>query len=170
MAEDLSISIQGPAPTQLRYMILAAQREGFRMFSRLLEDLGLTPPQAEILVVLEDFGPLSLRDLGGMIVCEAGSPSRVVNALVQRGLVARNPDPRDRRAVLLELTPAAHALVPTLRQIETEMDARTSDLLEPEHQQLLAVVLRNLLQGSRGGLALDRRFAAWRSGQPSTVS
>jgi DNA-binding MarR family transcriptional regulator len=169
VAEDLSTSTQGPAPTELRYLILAAQREGFRMAARLLEDTGLTPPQAEILVVLEDFGPLSLRDLGGMIVCEAGSPSRVVNALVQRGLVERSSDPRDRRAVLLELTPAARALVPTLREIELELDALLGKQLDPEHQLLLAVALRNVLHGTRGGQALDRRYETWRSA-PSSLS
>ena len=95
-------------------------------------------------MVLTEFGPLSLRDLGGMIVCEAGSPSRVVDALVQRGLVGRQSDPRDRRAVLLDLTTTARELVPTLHAIERELDAATADRLDPAQRALLAGVLREL--------------------------
>lgn len=168
--DSLTGTTSGLAPTELRYLILATQREGNRVFARLLGDAGLTPSQAEILVVLSEFGPLSLRDLGGMIVCEAGSPSRVVDALVQREMVERQSDPRDRRAVLLDLTPAARALVPTLHEIEREMDALTADRLDPSQRALLAGVLRDFLRGTRDGLALDRRFAAWRSAPPSTLS
>ncbi|WP_051275000.1 MarR family winged helix-turn-helix transcriptional regulator [Cellulomonas sp. URHD0024] len=168
MTEDsLTGTTSGLAPTELRYLVLATQREGHRLFARLLADTGLTPSQSEIVVVLAEFGPLSLRDLGGMIVCEAGSPSRVVDALVQRGLVARKPDPRDRRAVLLDLTARARELVPTLHEVESEMDAATADRLDPEQRVLLAAVLRSFLDGTRDGLALDRRFAAWRSAPPA---
>ena len=168
--DSLTGTTSGLAPTELRYLILAAQREGHRLFARLLGDTGLTPSQSEIVVVLAEFGPLSLRDLGGMIVCEAGSPSRVVDALVQRKLVERQPDPRDRRAVLLDLTTTARELVPTLREIEREMDAATADRLDPAQRALLADVLRDFLNDTRDGLALDRRFAAWRSTPPPTLS
>jgi len=171
VTEDSSTgTTSGLAPTELRYLILATQREGNRVFARLLGDTGLTPSQAEILVVLAEFGPLSLRDLGGMIVCEAGSPSRVVDALVQRGLVERESDPRDRRAVRLDLSSAARELVPTLHQIEREMDAATADRLDPAQRALLADVLRDFLNGTRDGLALDRRFAAWRSPPPPALA
>ncbi|WP_051639914.1 MarR family winged helix-turn-helix transcriptional regulator [Cellulomonas sp. URHE0023] len=167
MTEDRSTgSPPGPAPTELRYLILAAQREGNRAFARLLEPTGLTPSQAEILVVLGELGPLSLRALGTMIVCEAGSPSRVVDALVRRGLVERRTDPSDRRAVLLDLTQTARELEPTLHAIERQIDSTTSDRLDAAQRTLLADVLRELLHGTREGLALDRRFEPWRSTPP----
>ncbi len=157
----------GLASTELRYLILATQREGNRAYARLLAGTGLSPSQAEILVVLAEFGPLSLRDLGELIVCEAGSPSRVVDALVRRHLVERQRDPRDRRAVLLDLSSEARALVPTLQQIERQMDAATVDGLDPEQRTVLGGVLRGLLSGTRDGRALDSRFAERRSAAPS---
>ena len=152
----------GLAPGELRYLILAAQREGNRVYARLLTDTGLTPSQAEIVLVLHDYGPLSLRDLGGMIVCEAGSPSRVVDALVRRGLVERQADPRDRRAVLLRLTARAEPLVPRLREVEGTMDEMTDKLLDKEQSAVVSGGLRGFLRGTREGEALERRFAAAR--------
>ena len=153
----------GLAPGELRYLVLAAQREANRVYARMLTDTGLTPSQAEIMLVLHEFGPLSLRDLGGMIVCEAGSPSRVVDALVQRDLVERQSDPRDRRAVLLTLTARAEQLVPRLRELEGTMDAMTNQRLDAQQRTATAGALRGFLRGTRELEALERRFAAART-------
>ena len=75
---------------ELRYLILAAQREGSRLFSEQIRPLGLTPSQAEVLSVLYEVQPLSLIELGSRLVCETGSPSRLVDGLVKAGLVAKS--------------------------------------------------------------------------------
>jgi len=147
------------APSELRYLVVAAQREGNRTFSRAVGTLGLTPSHAEILVVLEEFGPMSLRDLGEMIVCEAGSPSRIVDTLVRRGLVERSTDPEDRRAVLISLTPSGAANIPPLRNIERQMDRATTGQLDADQQAAIASILRGFLAGTETGDALERRFA-----------
>ena len=151
------------ATSELRYLVLAAQREGNRAYSRSLIDLGLTSSQAEIIVVLDEFGPLTLREVGEMIVCEAGSPSRIVDALVARSYVERTPDKTDRRAVTLSLTPAGRSLVPALRTIEAEFDALTAAQLTAEQRAVVAGVLRGFLTGSQTGMAIERRFGAKRS-------
>src|SRR5262245_41840403 len=89
---------------ELRYLILAAQREGHRLLAEPLRPLGLTPSQAEVLHVLEDHEPLSLIALGDLLVSETGSPSRLVQGLVEDGLVERLPSAADKRMVTLTLT------------------------------------------------------------------
>jgi DNA-binding MarR family transcriptional regulator len=162
MTEPTEAAAQLLAPTELRYLVLAAQREGSRVFGRAVAALGLTPSQAEVLVVLHEYGPMSLRDLGEMIVCEVGSPSRIVDALVTRGLVNRAADPTDRRAVTLTLTDEGSSLVPTLRTIEQQMDAPAAQL-PAEYQVVLSGVLRGYLAGTETGDAIERRFADKRS-------
>ena len=39
--------------------------------------------------------PLAVREVGDRLVCEPGSPSRLVAALAAAGLVTRSVDPRD---------------------------------------------------------------------------
>ncbi|OIQ88925.1 HTH-type transcriptional repressor NicR [mine drainage metagenome] len=146
-------------PSELRYLVVATQREGNRVFARAVGDLGLTPSHAEILAVLDEFGPMSLRDLGEMIVCEASAPSRIVDTLVRRGLVERTSDPADRRAIIISLTDAARAKLPALREIERQVDHATADQLTPDQQAMVAAVLRGFLTGTEAGDALERRFA-----------
>ena len=74
---------------ELRFLILGAQREGNRLLAAQLSPLGLTPSQAEVIRCLGDYGSMSLRALGELLVCESGSPSRLVDALVSREIVAR---------------------------------------------------------------------------------
>ena len=95
----------------LRYGILALQREGQRLLSNLLQPLALTPSQAEVLRVAEEYGPLHLRRLGNLLICESGSPSRLVVSLVRRGLIAKAADPEDVRRTLIELTPDGKDMV-----------------------------------------------------------
>ncbi|HET8591630.1 MAG TPA: winged helix DNA-binding protein, partial [Nakamurella sp.] len=97
---------------EFRYLILALQREGNRALAAALKPTGLTPSQAEALIVLADRQPLTLAGLGALLVCETrSSPSRLVDRLVTQGLVARSEDADDRRYVTLSLTPAGQTAV-----------------------------------------------------------
>src|SRR5215468_862851 len=103
---------------ELRYLILAAQREGNRLLAEALRPLRLTPSQAEALRVLQDHEPLSLIALGDLLVCETGSPSRLVQGLVEAGLVERSPSPTDKRMVTLTLTTLGRERATTVGGLE----------------------------------------------------
>src|SRR5260370_4657720 len=75
-----------------------------------MRPVGLTGPQADALVVIGQAGPLSLTTLGDLLIAEAGHPSRLVDRLVDAGLVERRPAEDDRRRVELSLTPKGHRL------------------------------------------------------------
>jgi DNA-binding MarR family transcriptional regulator len=147
------------AADELRYLILAVQREGSRRLAARLRAGGLTPAQAEVLDVLRDHAPLSLAELGRLLVCEAGSPSRLVDALVQRGLVTRTPSPHDRRLVSLALTPAGEEASAASAGSADVRDAIASRL---SGQQIveLSGLLRKLIEGTPGGEAVAARFPA----------
>lgn len=141
---------------ELRYLILAAQREGSRRLAARLRTANLTPAQAEVLEVLRDRAPLTLAELGRLLVCETGSPSRLVDALVRRNLVVRTPSQDDRRVVTLALTPAGHAAIAT---IGTELiDEIITTSLAPGEIEQLAGLLKRLLSGTPGGEAVAARF------------
>ncbi|MFK4115116.1 MarR family winged helix-turn-helix transcriptional regulator [Microbacterium sp. NPDC006705] len=156
----------GLAPFELRYLVLAAQREGNRALSRQLAPLGLTSSQFEIVLVLDSYGPISLKELGGLIVCETGSPSRIVDTLVRRGFVERATHPADRRAVALQLTAAGKALAPQLREIDRAVDEGAHAQLDPEDLLGLTRALRLYLTGSEYGAVLERRFGDDRATPP----
>ena len=155
----------GEIAAELRYLILAAQREGSRKLGRDLATIDLTPAQAEVLMVLAERAPISLVDLGRLIVCESGSPSRIVDALVRRNLVHRVPGTVDRRTVLLELNAAGRALLPELRAIDGSITAMAASRLSVAQLTSLASALRKLVDGTVGGAAVALRFRGDDSGR-----
>ncbi|HMA34188.1 MAG TPA: MarR family transcriptional regulator [Chloroflexia bacterium] len=146
---------------ELRYLILAAQREGSRLFADQVRPLGLTPSQAEVLRVLHEAQPLSLIALGERLVCETGSPSRLVDGLVQAGLVTRRPSATDQRKVTLSLTPAGAARYQQLAAVEQRFDALITQFTSGGDPATLAVItaaLWQFVQDKPSGRALARRF------------
>ncbi|BDZ48712.1 hypothetical protein GCM10025867_09530 [Frondihabitans sucicola] len=148
----------GLAPSELRYLVLAAQREGNRALNRQLSSYGLTASQFEIILVLDEYGPITLKELGELIVCETSSPSRIIDTLVRRRLVQRATDGQDRRAVSLLLSDEGEDLVPKLRRIDEAIDDGARDALNSDDIRGLVGALRTYLTGSESGDVLDRRF------------
>ncbi|WP_329561228.1 MarR family winged helix-turn-helix transcriptional regulator [Kitasatospora sp. NBC_01266] len=148
------------AQHELRYLILAAQREGSRRLGEALRHLGLTPAQAEVLDVLAAHGPITLAALGRMLVCEQGSPSRLVDSLVQRDLVSRTPHHQDKRAVLIELTRSGGSLATRLDEATDRLTDDIAGRLPAEDVDRLIGLLHALLDGTHGDHVIRRRFPA----------
>jgi DNA-binding MarR family transcriptional regulator len=142
---------------RIRYSILGAQREGSRMMAASLRETGLTPAQAEVLEVVERHGPLTLAQLGKLLICETGSPSRLVDTLVQRGYICRERGERDRRIVTLTLTREGDQIVERAVRIGGLRDHIAAHLTPREISQLTSL-LRKLLSDTPTGNALALRF------------
>lgn len=149
---------------ELRYLILAAQREGSRELARALRPLGLTPAQAEVLAVLDDAAPLSVRGLGERLVCESGSPSRLVASLVAAGLVQSRPSLEDGRAAELSLTATGSQAAEVVRRVEHEMYTAIAAAWTDEEIPTVLRVLRRLLADRPAGRALELRRRAETAG------
>lgn len=146
------------AAEELRYLILAAQREGNRFLAQALRPLGLTPSQAEVIRILSDRQPLTLNGLGELLVCDSGqSPSRLVERLVAKGLVERQPSAQDRRSVELTLTRQGVRLAQKITQTEENLYAMINTLLDRKDTSQLTDVLWALVAGTPAGDALARR-------------
>jgi DNA-binding MarR family transcriptional regulator len=154
----------GPQPasphssTELRYLILGLQREGNRQLTQYLRELGITPSQAEIISVLSDREPLTLADLGRHIVCETGSPSRLVGTLVTYGLITRKGSKSDRRAVQLRLSPKGRALLASIRAVDEHIGQHVAERLSQEECAVTVTALYRLLEGTTTGTKLALRF------------
>lgn len=143
---------------ELRYLVLAAQREGNRMLAEGLQPARLTPSQAEALRVLEDFEPLALIELGSLLVCEQGSPSRLVAGLIEVGYVASAPAANDRRKVVLTLTPQGRAAAQQVHVAEAMLHGALSSVVSEQQVTVLLPLFRRLVAGRPAGEALARRL------------
>lgn len=72
---------------------------------------GLSAPRLSALSFVVVEGPVSLAVLAEAEQVRPPTMSRIVDALVDRGLVTRIVDPRDRRSVRIAVTPAGSQLV-----------------------------------------------------------
>jgi DNA-binding MarR family transcriptional regulator len=143
---------------ELRYLVLAAQREGNRQLAQALRPLGVTPSQAEVLRLLDERQPLTLTGLGQLLVCESGTnPSRLVDRLVGAELVRRVEAADDRRQVELTLTATGKRLARKIARIEEQL----YQALEAagRHHDLAGVIacLRAVVAGTSSGDAVTRR-------------
>ena len=149
---------------ELRFLILGAQREGSRLLTAQLSPLGVTPAQAEVITCLSAGGAMSLSTLGKLLVCETGSPSRLVDTLVGRGIVVRRENPDDRRQVTLELTPEGARLNAGIGKVEARLYGFLAERLTPADIAGLTAPLRALVAGTPSGDAIARRKARPKAG------
>ena len=142
---------------ELRFLILGAQREGNRILADMLSPLGVTPSQAEVIACLADSGPMALNAMGKLLVCETGSPSRLVDALVGRSIVVRRENPNDRRQVTLELSAVGVGLAREIRKVEAQLYSWLGQKLS--ERQMLATInaLSGLVEGTVAGDAVAHR-------------
>jgi DNA-binding MarR family transcriptional regulator len=145
---------------ELRYLVLAAQRDGNRLLAGLLRPLGLTPAQAEVVTVLASAaGPLTVREVGALLVCEPGSPSRLVSSLAAAGHVARRPHPEDGRASALELTDQGRAVAERVRAVEQRFHAELATRIASERDVKATIrTLRRIAADGASADALHRRL------------
>ena len=142
---------------EFRYLMLAAQREGNRLFADSLRPLHLTPSQAEVLRVLQDHEPLSLIALGDLLVCETGSPSRLVQGLVEAGLVERVPSSTDKRMVTLSLTGSGKEMAQKVVEVEEQFYEGFAELLKEAPLPEIFGLLWQFVGNKPAGMALARR-------------
>ena len=65
----------------------------------------LSPLEFSVLVRLHDVGSWTQNSLGRSIFMEPANIGALVQRLAERGLVTREPDPDDRRAIRVSITP-----------------------------------------------------------------
>jgi DNA-binding MarR family transcriptional regulator len=140
-------------------LLKAIQRELDRQINEVMGTLGLTGPQADALVIIGQAGPLSLKELGELLIAEAGHPSRLVDRLVGADLVERRAAGDDRRRVDLSLTKRGRELE---KQVQTARDGvlELARQIVGEHDlDPVMEVLRDLVQYTQFGELVARRRA-----------
>lgn len=105
---------------------------------------GLTRPQLWALWELGDAGPLALKDLAIKMRLDPSTVVGVVDRLVAKNLVVRNPDAKDRRRVSLTLTAAGSELVHAAPHPAQGHLLVGLENLEPRHVEALRDALRTL--------------------------
>lgn len=118
--------------------IRAATRAG-------LEPLGVTPAQARALRILAGAGrAVRMSELAAALRIARRSATSVVDELAARRLLTRGDDPDDRRAVLVDITPAGSDLVATMDVLRRDAGRRLTTALSNDELETMRALLRRL--------------------------
>ena len=112
------------------------------------ERSGLQGESFDVLASLRRSGPpyqLSPTQLYREMMLTSGAMTNRIDRLEEAGLVARRPDPNDRRGTLVRLTPKGKALVDAATTKHVANEDRLLAALGTREQQQLNDLLRKLL-------------------------
>jgi DNA-binding MarR family transcriptional regulator len=88
----------------------------------------LTYQQYNVMRIVSSRGPTGQADIARRLLVSAPVVTRLASALVDAGLLERRSDPRDKRAVLLALTPKGRRRATAMRR---DLLAAATELIEP---------------------------------------
>ncbi|MFJ3908407.1 DNA-binding MarR family transcriptional regulator [Streptomyces sp. 2132.2] len=129
----------------LGYWIRRLSDEVHGRFERELAAHDVTVAQWAVLITVHRGDAVTTREVGRYINVDAGAVSRLVDRLVAKDLMTREPDPASRRSLRLTLTPAGRELVPRLAEIADANDAHFFSALEPGRREQLEGWVRRLI-------------------------
>jgi DNA-binding MarR family transcriptional regulator len=138
------------APIGIVGRISRLARELEQRLEPVYREHGLEPGWHDILATLRRHGaPFQLRptDLTQASMLTSSGTTKRLDRLEEAGLIARSPDPADRRGTLITLTEAGRALIDDLTPRHLANERRILDGLSADEQRALADLLRKLQLG-----------------------
>jgi len=129
---------------QVGHLLRRAHQRHTAIFQATIADQQLTPLQFAALMKLADVGEASQNHLGRLTAMDAATMQGVIKRLIARGLIARRPDPDDRRRLLLTLTDDGRVLVDVATARGHRISDETLEPLSPSERQTFLKLLRRL--------------------------
>lgn len=110
-----------------------------------LAPLGIDGREFAVLHVLGKQQPLSQQDSARQLKVDRTTMVALVDGLEEKRLVARHPDPADRRRNIVELTMSGRETLQAATKAADEAEGRFLDPLSESDVEKLRAVLRELL-------------------------
>jgi len=128
------------------HLIRRAQQLHVATWTRLVST-EVSTVQYSVLVVLEQRGELSQRELGDEVDLDRSTVADLVARMERHGLVVRRADPRDGRRKTVALTEHGRAERWRLQPLVVRADDELTGALPGEAREALRSALRELLAG-----------------------
>ena len=132
---DATESLAGSLTSLMKHLMMTTGREFFAE----MEKTGVSLTQAKSLMILiEAEQPMSVKAISDAMGLSLPGVSRSVEAMVQRGEVTREEDPRDRRCKMVSVTPRGRKLYERLMAVRIAGVRRFVEELDQDEQEALA--------------------------------
>src|SRR5882724_12095442 len=152
---------QQPVQREIAFTIMDVARMLRTYADQRARQFGISRAQWGVLIRLDRSEGLKQSELAEILDLQPISLTRLLDRLCANGLIERRPDPDDRRANRLFLTPAAKPVMESLNHLGERLMTTVLEGIEPETIELMLEQL---------GLARDNlRKAIQRNAAPETA-
>ena len=97
-------------------------------------DFDFSLPQMATLLLLDEEGELTIKQVAELVGRSVSATSRLLDQLVERGMVSRREDERDRRAKRVAITESGRRLIATLEQRRADVQIVVMEYLSAEER------------------------------------
>jgi len=141
--EQVRHELDAPPWRRVESTLMSTARAIRLAYDRRFEPLGLNLSQASALAFLHESGPQSQTSLAARLGVGRAAAGALIDALEERGLVERQPEPADRRVWRVAATPAGRQLAEPILARDVELRAQLrAGITREERQQLAQLLLR----------------------------
>ncbi|TME01651.1 MAG: MarR family transcriptional regulator [Chloroflexi bacterium] len=127
----------------------ATLREFVFNIMRAYSDFDFSLPQLATILLLEEEGELTIKQVAEFLGRSVSTTSRLLDQLVERGLVSRREDEHDRRAKRVASTERGRMLIATLEQRRAESQVAVMDYLSDEERADVAKAMALLAEAGK---------------------
>ncbi len=133
-----------PSAPELVEALLTLTQAIRRRHNARLASYDSSVPRARLLRAMVELGTPRMSDLAAHLGLTARTITTAVDALERDGLLARRPAPRDRRATLVELTPAGRRHIEEWQAFQRQLSEEVVAPLNPAERRHLVKLLERI--------------------------
>ena len=133
---------------QLCFPLYVVSKEITRRYLPLLKELDLTYTQYITLLALWEKDHITVKELGERLYLDSGTLTPLLYKLENKGYIIRNKGEKDRRELIVCVTPEGYKLKEKALSIPSSITKCVS--LEKDEAKVIFEILRKVLQGFYG--------------------
>lgn len=137
--------LHSPLAREVAFLTARARGRGNALANQLLADLDLKVRHFSVLAMACSGTNPSQRELGGFLDLDPSQVVALVDVLEGRGVIRREPDPRDRRSKILVATEAGQELYAQAARRTREAEDQTLKKLSPAERDQLRELLARIV-------------------------
>lgn len=149
MADEIPSALPPSMRERVPFLLYRAAEASHGLANSMLGELGLTARQVGILTLVTERAAMTQKELGVELQIDRTVMVDLIDQLEAKGLAQRFRNPRDRRAFLIQPTPAGRKAKEAAIAV---LDRQQKIFLEPlaaEERRLLAGMLNRLFASAR---------------------
>ncbi|MGE5398348.1 MAG: MarR family winged helix-turn-helix transcriptional regulator [Chitinophagales bacterium] len=128
----------------LNFVLTRAQQSVHQLFKAELAPLGVTPGQYGILRCLWDENGQTAKQMAERLCLDGSTVTGILDRLEQKGLIKKQTDPKDRRALRVVLTKEGKALEKPIDQAIISANIKALEKFNDEQSKSLKELLHEL--------------------------